>query len=85
MTDDAYSERLKRQILEAYGFGDDMTPEDRELWDAYNRAMDAVDAVNRASAANVMAVAAAAPGWVTEHMRATGELPEGLQFQWSAK
>ena len=83
MTDAAYSEHLKRQILEAYGFGDDMTPGDREVWDAYSRLMDAVDAVNKASSANVMAVVEAAPAWMTEYMRARGELPEGLRFEWS--
>lgn len=83
---DSYDAFLRRQILEAYGFNEaTMTPEDRALWDAYGRVMDAVDAWDKASAANVMALAKAAPGWATERMRQAGELPEGLHFEWSER
>jgi hypothetical protein len=85
MPDDTYSEYLKQQILEAYGFDETMTPQDRELWDAYNQLMDAVDATKRASEANVMAAIRNAPAWVTEQMRARGELPDGLRFEWGAR
>jgi hypothetical protein len=53
MADDAYGEMLQRQILKAYGL-DNLTPDERAVWDAYNRAMDAVDAVHKASEAQVL-------------------------------
>lgn len=74
-TDAEFSERLKQQILKAYGIDEDMmplddsmSPEDREEWGAYMRYLDLLDRVDRVSRENVMAVVRGAPAYLTERL-----------------
>lgn len=92
MPDAEYGDLLKRQILEAYGFDETMTPQDRELWDAYGRLMDALKREEEAAAARVIGNAKAITAYINAHPDILDELTpgagavmaeHGLRFEWS--
>lgn len=82
MPDDEFDAFLQQRIQDAFGL-EDMTPEERAYWDAYD-AFDAVcQAIRERDRANFEAWLKAAPAAVTAHMHATGELPEDVRIVWS--
>lgn len=92
MTDEKYSELLRQQIWDAFGL-DDMTPEERAFWDAYNSAMDAFQRSEEESAAAVIRNAKAVAAWINENPVVLNEImpgagavmaEHGLRFEWDA-
>lgn len=73
---------LKQRIEDAYGL-EEMTPEERAYWDAYDQFDAACHAIRERDRAIFEAWFKAAPAAVTAHMHATGELPEDLRIVWS--
>lgn len=81
MPDDEFSDRLREQVLKAYGF--DSMEEVDEAFDpdgSYRAARAELDAEEAAYRAALPGRMQEAVTRATEHMRATGELPPGFKF-----
>ena len=82
MPDAAFDAYLQQRIEAAFGL-EEMTPEERAYWDAYDAFDEACRAIRERDRANFEAWLKAAPAAVTAHMHATGELPEDMRIIWS--
>lgn len=92
MPDDEFDDLVCQQIWDAFGL-DDMTPEERAFWDAYNRAMDAFQRSEDEAAAAVIRNAKAVAAWTNENPAVLDEIAPGagtvmaelgLRFEWDA-
>lgn len=90
MPDEQFDDLVRRQIWDAFGI-DDMTPDERAFWDAYNRAMDAFQRSEDEAAARVIRNAKAVAAWINENPSVLDELmpgagavmaEHGLRFAW---
>ncbi len=84
MPDDEFAAFLQQRIETAFGL-DDMTPEERAYWDAYDKFDSACQAIRERDEANFKAWLEVAPAVVTAHMHATGELPEDVRVVWGER
>ena len=91
-TDADFDTYLQQRIEAAFGL-DEMTPEERACWDAYDRAMEAFHRYEEAAAARVIGNAKAVAAYINANPSVLDELmpgasaavaEHGLRFAWEA-
>jgi heme oxygenase len=76
VSDDAYAEYLEQRIEAAFGL-DDLAPEERAYWDAYDRAMEEFKCDEAAAATRVLRNAKAITAYINANPTVLDDLMSG--------